>query len=325
MTIQEAIRDLSAQLGPDRLIEHATMDCYTSFQAGGAADLLVTPASEEELAEALAALVEGGIPTLVMGNGSNLLVRDGGYRGAILRIGPALGVLQAVEGGIRAGAGALLKEAAAFALDRGLSGLEFASGIPGSVGGAVFMNAGAYDGEMRSVVESVRVLSRDGKRIDTLPVEAMEYGYRTSRLMEDGGIVLSADFRLEPKEKEAIAARMAELSARRKEKQPLDLPSAGSFFKRPPGHYAGQLIEAAGLKGRQIGGAAVSEKHAGFLVNRGGATASDILALMRAVQEAVYRTSGVRLEPEIRIVGEDPAGVDGTAGSDPYNEREDKR
>lgn len=316
MTIQQAIRELTARLGPDRLIEHAPMDYYTSFQAGGAADLLVTPASEGELAAALAILEERGIPTLIMGNGSNLLVRDGGYRGAILRIGPALGALSTIEGGISAGAGALLKEAAAFALAQGLSGLEFASGIPGSVGGAVFMNAGAYDGEMKAVVAAVRVLSRDGQRIDTLPVEAMDYGYRRSRLMENGGIVLSAAFRLEPQEQEAIAARMADLSLRRKEKQPLDLPSAGSFFKRPPGHYAGQLIEAAGLKGHRVGGAAVSEKHAGFLVNLGGATASDILALMREVQEAVERTAGVRLEPEIRIVGDDPAGIDGTAGSD---------
>jgi UDP-N-acetylmuramate dehydrogenase len=222
-----------------------------------------------------------------------------------VKIGRDLGRFETNKNTLIAGAGALLKDAAAEALVQGLAGIEFASGIPGSVGGAVFMNAGAYDGEMKGIVEFVRVMSKDGERIDELGNADMGYGYRKSVLMDTGGIVVSAGFSLAAKDPEAIRARMEELSEKRKEKQPLDMPSAGSFFKRPPGSYAGKLIEDAGLKGRSVGGAAISTKHAGFLINKDNATAKDIIGLMRVVQDEVYQNAGVRLEPEIRIIGEE--------------------
>jgi UDP-N-acetylmuramate dehydrogenase len=266
---------------------------------------MITPGSLEELSETLKILAFYNVATIVMGNGTNLLVLDGGYRGTIVKIGRDLGRFETNKNTLIAGAGALLKDAAAEALVQGLAGIEFASGIPGSVGGAVFMNAGAYDGEMKGIVEFVRVMSKDGERIDELGNADMGYGYRKSVLMDTGGIVVSAGFSLAAKDPEAIRARMEELSEKRKEKQPLDMPSAGSFFKRPPGSYAGKLIEDAGLKGRSVGGAAISTKHAGFLINKDNATAKDIIGLMRVVQDEVYQNAGVRLEPEIRIIGEE--------------------
>jgi UDP-N-acetylmuramate dehydrogenase len=298
-------QELLKRFSSDRVKKNAAMKEFTSFRAGGSADLLVVPGSVEDLSETLKILTFHDMDALIMGNGTNLLVLDGGYRGAIVKIGQDLGQFETKNSLLIAGAGALLKDAAAEALSEGLGGIEFASGIPGSVGGAVFMNAGAYDGEMKGIVAFVSVMSSDGERIYELSNADMEYSYRKSVLMDNGGIVVSAGFSLESKDREAIRTRMEELSGKRREKQPWDVPSAGSFFKRPPGNYAGKLIEDAGLKGTSVGGASISNKHAGFLVNENNATAKDIIGLMRVVQEEVFRTSGVRLEPEIRIIGEE--------------------
>lgn len=305
MSQEGAYQEFSKRFTPSRILRNASMREYTSFQAGGRADLLIIPGSVEELSSTLKILAFHDVDTLIMGNGTNLLILDGGYRGAIVKIGRDLGHFETKENILVAGAGALLKDAAAEALSRGLGGFEFASGIPGSVGGAVFMNAGAYDGEMKGIVGFVQVMSSDGERITEMSNTDMDYGYRKSALMGNGGIVVSAAFSLVTKDREAIRSRMEELSAKRREKQPLDMPSAGSFFKRPPGNYAGKLIEDAGLKGATIGGAAISTKHAGFLVNENNATAKDIIGLMRFVQEQVFLNSGVHLEPEIRIIGEE--------------------
>lgn len=276
---------------------------YTTLRVGGPADYFVEPASEEALCALLEAARESETPVLLMGNGSNLLVRDGGFRGLVIRLGKAFSAIEKRENGLFAQAGALLSALSRAAADQGYTGLEFAQGIPGTVGGGVYMNAGAYGGEMSQVVESVRVL-RDGI-IDTLSCADMEFGYRHSKAMEEGLLVLGASFHLEKGEKEAIEAAMRDFAARRKEKQPLEYPSAGSFFKRPQGHFAGALIEQSGLKGAQVGGAQVSEKHAGFLINTGNATAADFLSLMEKVQETVWKNFQVALQPEVRIVGEE--------------------
>ena len=276
---------------------------YTTLRVGGPADYFVEPASEEALCALLEAARESETPVLLMGNGSNLLVRDGGFRGLVIRLGKAFSAIEKRENGLFAQAGALLSALSRAAADQGYTGLEFAQGIPGTVGGGVYMNAGAYGGEMSQVVESVRVL-RDGI-IDTLSCADMEFGYRHSKAMEEGLLVLGASFHLEKGERNAIEAAMRDYATRRKEKQPLEYPSAGSFFKRPQGHFAGALIEQSGLKGAQVGGAQVSEKHAGFLINTGNATAADFLALMEKVQETVWKNFKVALQPEVRIVGDD--------------------
>lgn len=284
--------------------QHIPLEKYTTLRVGGPADYFAEPSSEEELSILLDAAKEANVPVLLMGNGSNLLVRDGGFRGLVIRLGRAFARIEPWEYGLKAQAGALLSALAGEALNASLTGLEFAQGIPGTVGGGVYMNAGAYGGELAQRVETVTVLDRGAVR--EIPGGNMRFGYRHSRAMEENWIVLGARFRLEKGEKERIDAAMRDFAARRKDKQPLNYPSAGSFFKRPEGHFAGALIEKAGLKGKQVGGAQVSEKHAGFLINAGGATADDFLALMKLVQETVRKESGVWLEPEVRIVGDDP-------------------
>ena len=284
--------------------QHIPLDKYTTLRVGGPADYFAEPASETELIILLDAAKEAGLPVLLMGNGSNLLVRDGGFRGLVIRLGKAFSRIDPWEGGLYAQAGALLSMLACQAAESALTGLEFAQGIPGTVGGGVYMNAGAYGGELGSRIESVTILDRGAVR--RIPGVEMRFGYRHSRAMEEGWIVLGARFRLEKGRREQIDAAMHDFSTRRKEKQPLNYPSAGSFFKRPAGHFAGALIEGAGLKGRSVGGAQVSEKHAGFLINTGGATAADFLKLMMQVQETVQSAYGVALEPEVRIVGDDP-------------------
>ena len=284
--------------------QHIPLDKYTTLRVGGAADYFAEPSSGTELAALLNAAKEAGVPVLLMGNGSNLLVRDGGFRGLVIRLGKAFSRIELWEHGLKAQAGALLSVLACEAAAASLTGREFAQGIPGTVGGGVYMNAGAYGGELGKRIESVTVLDRGA--VLEIPGSAMGFGYRYSRAMDEKWIVLGARFRLEKGEKEQIDAAMRDFAARRKEKQPLNYPSAGSFFKRPEGHFAGALIEKAGLKGKQVGGAQVSEKHAGFLINAGGATASDFLALMKLVQETVRKESGILLEPEVRIVGDDP-------------------
>ena len=279
----------------------APMEKYTTLRVGGPADYLAEPATEAQLCALLALAKAEGIPALVMGNGSNLLVRDGGIRGLVIRLSRGFSGIEAAPGGLYAQSGALLSTLARQAQDLCLTGLEFAQGIPGTVGGGVYMNAGAYGGELARVTASVRVW--DGEAIRDMPGEAMDFSYRHSRAMEESWIILGAFFRLEKGDPDAIAASMRDYAARRKEKQPLEYPSAGSFFKRPAGHFAGALIENAGLKGLAVGGAQVSKKHAGFLINVGGASARDFLQLKGLVQRIVEQKSGVRLEPEVRIIG----------------------
>ena len=289
-------------LCPDvELRRDAEMEKYTTLRVGGKADLMAEPADEGQLCALFSAAKAAGVPVLLMGNGSNLLVRDGGISGLVIRLGKRFSAIERRENALYAQAGALLSVLARAAEAASLSGLEFAQGIPGTVGGGVYMNAGAYGGELGPLIDFVRVW--DGETVRDVPGEDMAFSYRHSRAMEESWVILGAQFRLQTGDPGAITAAMEDFAARRKEKQPLEYPSAGSFFKRPPGHFAGALIEQAGLKGLSIGGAQVSQKHAGFLINKGGATAADFLMLMEKVQDAVEKMSGVHLEPEVRIVG----------------------
>lgn len=285
------------------LRKNEAMKRHTSFHIGGPADTFAEPENADELLELISKLEALGEPYMVMGNGSNLLFGDGGFRGTVICLGKAMSGITVRGSEIHAEAGALLSQVAAAALENGLTGLEFASGIPGSVGGAVVMNAGAYGGEMKDVLSEVEIIEMDGS-ICTVYPEELELGYRSSNVAALSRIVLGAVFRLEEGDKDEIAARMKELNAKRREKQPLEYPSAGSAFKRPEGYFAGKLIEDAGLKGFSVGDAQVSEKHAGFIINRGEATAADVEALIREIQKRVYENSGVMLEPEIRMTGE---------------------
>lgn len=296
---------LTEKIGEVQVLEDAPMAKFTSFRAGGNADLLVQPQNTEELKMVLQILQEEHCTHMVLGNGSNVLVRDGGYRGVIVKPGHGFDQVSVEENRVRCGSGALLSAVAKAAADAGLTGLEFASGIPGSIGGAVFMNAGAYGGEMKDVLRKVTVLSKDGTRISKLETEALQLGYRRSVLQDTGDIVLEAEFALQPGDEKEIKEKMADLKARRNEKQPVNYPSAGSFFKRPEGYFAGKLVQDAGLKGVSVGGAEVSQLHSGFLINKGGATATDILQLMKIVQASVLDRFGVMLEPEVRIIGEE--------------------
>lgn len=304
MDIDQIYDELSLQIDKSRMIPDAPMKEYTSFRAGGNAALLVKPENAEELSYALKMLSERGVEHMVMGNGSNLLVKDSGYRGVILRIGEPFQEVNVTGDCMEAGAGVLLSAAARAAQDASLTGFEFASGIPGTVGGAVFMNAGAYDGEISYILESAEILSGDGSRIFTLKKDELELSYRHSLLQRTGDVLLKAVFCLEKGDREKIDARMKELTARRTEKQPLNYPSAGSFFKRPHNHFAGKLIQNAGLQGLTVGGAQVSTLHAGFIINIGEATAANIIDLMEIVRSTVFEEFGVLMEPEVRIIGE---------------------
>ena len=301
--MSQLIEALSAIAGSHQILENEPMSRHTTFRVGGPADVLFLPESEEQLLWALSIAREAGVPCVVIGNGSNLVVKDGGIRGLVIALGEGMAAIARAGETLTAWAGASLARVSAYAQASGLSGLEFASGIPGTLGGGCAMNAGAYGGQLSDVLVDARVLL-DGE-VRTLTVEEMQMGYRTSLPLRRGGIVISARFALTPDDPEAIAARMRELNARRRDKQPLNYPSAGSTFKRPEGYFAGALIEQAGLKGRSVGGAQVSPKHAGFIVNTGDATATDILTLIGVVQEAVETRFGVRLETEVRILGED--------------------
>lgn len=286
-----------------QLYEREPMSRHTTMKVGGPADLLVEPDGEAQLLAALEIARGMGVPVLTLCGGSNLIVRDGGVRGLTVKLADRFARLEKRDNRIHAQAGARLKAVALLAQREGLSGFEFAAGIPGSVGGAVLMNAGAYGGEIVDVLISGRVLS--GGIVTEYDNRGFEFSYRNSRVMREGGVVLSAVFELKPGDPEAIKERMRDLAERRRDKQPLHLPSAGSTFKRPEGHYAAALIEQAGLKGLAVGGAMVSTKHAGFVVNAGGATARDVIELIELVREKVHAHSGVLLTPEVRIVGED--------------------
>ncbi|MCR5293635.1 MAG: UDP-N-acetylmuramate dehydrogenase [Lachnospiraceae bacterium] len=294
---------LGALLGQENVMTDEPLARHTSFRIGGPADLFLTPEDEEALAGSLECLKAAGIPCFIMGNGTNLLVSDEGFRGAVIQIGKSMGRIEAGENGLIAGAGALLSRIAAAALSQSLSGFEFAGGIPGSLGGACIMNAGAYGGEMKDVLERVRVLTKEGE-VKELSRGEFSLGYRSSSFMKNEEIVLGADIRLHEGSRELIAAGMEELRKRRAEKQPIELPSAGSTFKRPKGYFAGKLIMDSGLRGARVGGAMVSEKHCGFVVNVKDASAEDVLQLIMKVQKRVWETFGVQLEPEVRFLGE---------------------
>ena len=296
-------KDLIETVKACRFEENAPLSLYTTFRVGGPAKVLAHPETEEALCALMDYVTVHQVPYLLIGNGSNMLVLDGGFDGLVIHVGSNLAAIRVEGTAIVAQAGVLLSKVANVAADHSLKGIAFAHGIPGSLGGAVFMNAGAYGGEMSQVIKWVKVWTRDG--VKTYAGDDMAYGYRHSRLMDEGGVVLCACMQLEEGDESAIRAEMKELMIRRKEKQPLEYPSAGSFFKRPAGHFAGALIENAGLKGFGIGGAKVSEKHAGFLINFDKATARDVTDVMRAVQEKVFELNGVMLEPEVQIVGKE--------------------
>ena len=280
------------------------MSKYTSFRAGGKAAALVEVENKEQLKAVLRFADEENIPHLLIGNGSNTLFKDSGYQGLVIKLGDYFNYLaEESDTRLRIGASMLLSTAAKMALEESLTGMEFASGIPGSIGGAIFMNAGAYGGEMKDIVASVHAVSPDGREEKDFTNEEMQFGYRSSILQQNGWIATDVTFNLTTGNKEEIAAQMKDLNARRNAKQPVNYPSAGSTFKRPEGYFAGKLIEDAGLKGLTVGGAQVSTLHSGFVINKGGASATDILQLIALVQNTVYDKFGVMLEPEVRIIG----------------------
>ena len=300
MTLQEIFAGCTAK----PLLAEEPMAKHTSFRIGGPADLMAMPQSEQELQQLLQRAGEAKVPVTLIGNGSNLLVRDKGIRGLVIKLGNMLNDVVADGCTLTFGSGVSLAAASRKAAELGLSGMEFAVGIPGSIGGAVYMNAGAYDGEMAKVVTGVRVMELDGT-ISELAAAALDFGYRHTSLQGSGKIVTAVTVRLTAGDKQAIADKMADFSNRRITKQPLELPSAGSMFKRPSGYFAGTLIDQTGLKGYTVGGAQVSEKHAGFVVNIGGATAADVLQLICDVQDKVFAAHGVHLEPEVLVLGEE--------------------
>ena len=278
------------------------MSRHTSFRTGGEADCLLQIRNVEQLQKILSYLRRTGNEYFLLGNGTNLLVSDRGYQGIVLQIGGGLSGISVEGEKIRVQAGALLSKTAKAAMDAGLAGLEFASGIPGSVGGGIVMNAGAYDGEMKQIVEQVTVLNEDGELME-LDCDTMEFGYRTSVIRNRPFVVVEALLSLQKGDPEQILAKMADFAQRRRAKQPLEYPSAGSTFKRPEGYFAGKLIMDSGMRGRRVGGAQVSEKHCGFIVNTGNATSEDVAELMIEVQERVKERFGVMLEPEIVKLG----------------------
>ena len=290
-------------LNENQILEAEPMSRHTTFRIGGPAELFLVPKSTEEIAGIFKICREEGIPWFVLGNGSNLLVSDKGYQGVVIQLYKGFGEVKVQGCQITAQAGALLSQIAAAAREESLTGFEFAGGIPGTLGGAVVMNAGAYGGEMKDVIKEVTVLTREGE-IRTLQAEELAMGYRTSAIKEAGYIVLSAVLSLEKGDKEQIKARMQELAGMRSSKQPLQYPSAGSTFKRPEGYFAGKLIMDSGLRGYQVGGAQVSEKHCGFVINTGNATARDVRNLMADVQRIVEEKYGVKLEPEVKFLGD---------------------
>lgn len=300
---QEFYDELKKILPEDFIRIEEPMDRHTTFRVGGPADYFLTPGTGEEIRRIVACCKEHGVPYYVMGNGSNLLVSDDGYRGVVIQIYRSMNRITVEGNRITAQAGALLSAIAGSALENGLTGFEFAAGIPGTLGGACVMNAGAYGGEMKDVLNQVLVMSLDGE-VFTIPAEELEMGYRTSIIAKKGYIVLEAVIELSAGEVQVIKTQMDDLKERRVSKQPLEFPSAGSTFKRPEGYFAGKLIQDSGLRGFQVGGAQVSEKHCGFVINKDHATAADIAELMRQVSEKVDREFGVRLEPEVKRLGE---------------------
>ena len=294
---------LCSIVGEEQVLTEEPMKKHTTFRIGGPADFLVLPQTLQEIAEVTALCRKEGQPWYVIGNGSNLLVGDKGVRGVVIQLLRNFNEIEVRGEEIHVQAGAVNAAVARQALDAGLTGFEFAAGIPGTTGGAVVMNAGAYGGEMKDILKEVTVLDEDG-RVRTLAAEELELGYRTSIIARKGYIVLDICMKLEKGDPEAIRTRMDELREKRVTKQPLEYPSAGSTFKRPEGYFAGKLIMDAGLRGFSVGGAQISEKHCGFVINKGNATAEDVVNLMEETKKIVMEKFGVVLEPEVKRLGE---------------------
>lgn len=301
---EEIFKKFQKILGEDQVICGEPMSRHTTFRIGGPADYFLTPAGAEEIRDVIAYCREVELPYFILGNGSNLLVSDEGFRGAVIQVDHRMQEITVEGRAIRAQAGVLLSKAAAVARDHSLTGLEFASGIPGTLGGGVSMNAGAYGGELKDVLVRVRVVDRD-LQIRDIEAGDLDLGYRHSRIQDEEMVVTDVTLELLEDRMEEISSRMNELREARTSKQPLEFPSAGSTFKRPEGYFAGKLIMDAGLKGFRVGDAQVSEKHCGFVINRGAATAKDVCTLIKSVQEKIREKDGVLLEPEIRFLGFD--------------------
>ena len=299
----EIIKKFCDLLGEERVFTGEAMSRHTTFKIGGPADYFLMPDKDTDVGRIVKICKESAIPYFILGNGSNLLVGDGGYRGAVIQIYKNMSAVTVERTEITVQAGALLSSVAAAAKNAALTGFEFAGGIPGTMGGAVVMNAGAYGGEMKDVLTEVTVMDEEGE-IVTLPADKLELGYRTSIIKTAGYIVLEAKLQLKEGNPEVIRETMKDLTIRRTTKQPLEYPSAGSTFKRPEGYFAGKLIMDSGLAGYQVGGAQVSEKHCGFVINAGGATARDVRTLMDNVRDIVYKKYGVTLEPEVKFLGD---------------------
>ena len=298
----DLFKALCGTAGQENVFIDEPMNRHTTFRIGGPADYFVTADQAEQVGRIIKLCREENVPYYIIGNGSNLLVGDKGYRGVIIQIFKKMNKVRTEGERVYAQAGALLSKTASAALEASLTGLEFASGIPGTLGGALRMNAGAYGGEIKDILVRATLMDMDGSLFE-FTNQQMQFGYRKSIAAEKNYIVLEADLALHVSSKEEVLAKMAELSAQRRLKQPLEYPSAGSTFKRPEGYFAGKLISDAGLKGFSVGGAQVSEKHAGFVINTGNATAADVIALTDAVRDKVFEKYGVKLELEIKQLG----------------------
>ncbi|HWR43821.1 MAG TPA: UDP-N-acetylmuramate dehydrogenase [Sporomusa sp.] len=300
----EFAAELEKTIPPERLLVDEPMSKHTTFKIGGPADYLVFPAAVQEVASVLDTAKQYGVPVTVLGNGSNVLVLDRGIRGLVVKFGPEMGYIRHSGSTLFAGAGALLADVSKYAATNNLTGFEFAIGIPGSIGGAVFMNAGAYEGDMSQVVQAVTAVCVSGE-LRRFTREELKFGYRHSIFQENDCLVCEVELGLSEGEDNSIRGLLDDYTTKRESKQPLEMPSAGSTFKRPQGYFAGTLIEQAGLKGTSVGGAQVSTKHAGFIINAGGATAQDVLALISKVQDSVYKQFGISLHPEVKVLGEE--------------------
>lgn len=303
MAEKTILQDLRSLIYPREILEDEPLSKYTFTKTGGKADFLIFPETYEEVQKTVRFASLNGVPYTILGNGSNLIIKDGGIRGIVLIL-TKLAKISHTGNDITAQCGAAIIDVSRYALKQNLTGLEFACGIPGSVGGALYMNAGAYGGEVKDVLKSALVLTKTGK-MKRLEKSDLSFQYRKSSIAENGEIALEGTFSLKPGDAQEIKAKMDELTYLRESKQPLEYPSCGSVFKRPPGYFAGKLIQDSGLQGKRIGGVEVSTKHAGFMVNVGGGTATDYMNLIKFVQKTVKEKFGVDLETEVKIIGED--------------------
>ncbi len=303
MKVQTWVADLAQRVSPNNIKQNESLRQYTMTKLGGKADIFITPESEEEAVAVIRYAHENGLPILMLGNGSNMVVRDGGVRGIVIHFNQ-LEQIEVNGTTVFAQAGALIADVSKIAAMQSLTGFEFACGIPGSIGGAMAMNAGAYGGEIKDIIVSCKIVTREGE-VKDLSKDELHLAYRKSIIAEKDYFVLSATFSLAKGEQQEIDAKIADLTFQRESKQPLEYPSAGSVFKRPPGHFAGKLIQDSGLQGKGVGGAEVSKKHAGFIINKNNATATDYIKTIEMVQRVVKENYEIDLETEVKIVGED--------------------